>query len=160
MPESKYWIKPASWRLTDLACRPARSDSSRLRCSLAISRLPSRSSTKSYCREEQRGAWQVMGWAMAPPASPQHPDNMLVFWPRVSFRSREAGGETNAWLFLCPLQRLQTNLPTSPHAYYSGFFGDKWPMNLLHILGGGKTISWIESVVTTVTRWELTSKVC
>ena len=70
MPESKYWIKPASWRLTDLACRPARSDSSRLRCSLAISRLPSRSSTKSYCGEEQTGAWQVTGWPAAPPASP------------------------------------------------------------------------------------------
>lgn len=150
MPESKYCIKPASWRLTDLACRPARSDSSRLRCSLAISRLPSRSSTKSYCGEEQTGAWQVMGWPMAPPASPQHPDNMLIFWSRVSFWSREARAEINPCLFLCPLLRLQTKVPTSSHAYENGFLvtSGQWTY---FIYWGEENISWNESAVMTAT---------
>lgn len=99
MPESKYWIKPASWRLTDLACRPARSDSSRLRCSLAISRLPSRSSTKSYCGEEQTGARQVTGWPAAPPASPQHPDDYACILTR-SFLLEQGSRSWNQPLLL------------------------------------------------------------
>lgn len=157
MPESKYWIKPASWRLTDLACRPARSNSSRLRCSLAISRLPSRSSTKSYCREEQTGDWQFKGWHMAPPASPQRPANMLLFWPRLSSWSREARAETNLYFFAA-CKDFKKNYQLLLMLVKSDFFGDKWPTNLLHVLREKKhQLKWVCSHDFHVNyRWELT----
>lgn len=113
MPESKYWIKPASWRLTDLVCRPARSDSSRLRCSRAISRLPSRSSTKSYCRGEQREAWHTAVLILIARA-------FLVTWVQASEPISHTGWrKTSAEINLqSPLPPdLQVSFPRSLHVH-------------------------------------------
>lgn len=115
MPESKYWIKPASWRLTDLVCRPARSDSSRLRCSRAISRLPSRSSTKSYCRGEQREAWHTAVLILIARA-------FLVTWVQASEPTshtgwRKTSAEINLQSPLPPDLQVSADFPRSLHVH-------------------------------------------